>query len=367
MAAASTDLPTIATEGYDVIVIGGGQSALALGYFLRRTALSFCLLDAEASPGGAWQHGWDSLRLFSPPSSSGIAGWPMPASGPGYPHRDAVVDYLRQYEQRYALPVQRPVRVEQVQHREDGFLLTADDGRTWRARAVISATGTWRHPVVPTYPGCDLFGGVQLHSSRYQSPLPFVGRRVAVVGGGNSGAQIHAELSTRAESHWITQAPPRFLPDDVDGHVLFERATARWRALQAGEDAPPAAGGLGDIVMVDSLRDARERGVLHSLPMFAALTPTGAHWADGRDIAFDAIVWCTGFQPALQHLAALQGLDDQGRVPVNGTAAIGVPGLWLVGYGEWTGMASATLIGVTRSARSTVAEVEAFLQHTTHD
>ena len=50
----------------DVVIIGGGQAALSVAYYLRRTDYSFVILDAETSPGGAWQHGWDSLRLFSP-------------------------------------------------------------------------------------------------------------------------------------------------------------------------------------------------------------------------------------------------------------------------------------------------------------
>jgi thioredoxin reductase len=346
---------------YDVIVVGGGQSALTLGYFLRRSALSFCLLDAGPGPGGAWQYGWDSLRLFSPAASSGIAGWPMPLPPDRIPGRDDVVDYLRRYEQRYALPVQRPVEVRRVERVDDRFLLTATDGRRWRARAVISATGTWSAPVVPDVPGRAAFLGRQLHSAQYRRPRDLAGQRVAVVGGGNSGAQIHAELSLHASSQWITLQPPRFLPDDVDGHVLFERATARWRALQAGQEPPPATGGLGDIVMVDSVRDARARNVLDRLPMFDALTATGARWADGSERRFDAIVWCTGFRPALGHLAALGIVQADGTVQVDGTAAVQVPGLWLVGYGEWTGMASATLIGVTRSARSTVAQLLAWL------
>lgn len=62
----------------DVIIIGGGQSALATAYFLRRTQLSFLILDAGEKPGGAWRHGWDSLRLFSPAAWSSIPGWMMP-------------------------------------------------------------------------------------------------------------------------------------------------------------------------------------------------------------------------------------------------------------------------------------------------
>ena len=60
-------------------------------------------------------------------------------------------------------------------------------------------------------------------------PQGFAGKRVLVVGGGNSGAQILAEVSKVADTLWITPEPPAFLPDEVDGRVLFERATERWK------------------------------------------------------------------------------------------------------------------------------------------
>ena len=76
------------------------------------------------------------------------------------------------------------------------------------------------------------------------------------------------------------------------------------------------------------------------------------------------MLWCTGFRPALGHLRPLGVLDGRGRAAVGGAAgtrALGEPRLWLVGYGDWTGFASATLIGVGRSARATVEEITAAL------
>lgn len=345
---------------HDVIIIGAGQAGLSVAYFLRRTQRTFRILDAEQAGGGAWQHGWDSLRLFSPAAWSSLAGWPMPATGETYPGRDQVVDYLRAYEARYALPVERPVQVSSVTRAGQGFTVQADD-RTWAARTVVSATGSWRQPFVPDIPGRADFAGTQLHSAHYRHPEPFAGQHVLVVGGGNSGAQILAEVSRwAAQTLWVTQHPPAFLPDDVDGRVLFERATARWRAQQEGRSVDALAGGFGEVVMVPPVVEARARGVLGSVRPFERLTQDGAVWADGSARPFDAVIWCTGFRPALDHLAPL-GVVQADQVAVDGTRATGVPGLWLVGYGEWTGTASATLVGVMRSARSTAAEIDAFL------
>ena len=348
----------------DVAVVGGGQSALAVGYYLRRTALSHVLLDAEEGPGGAWRHAWPSLRLFSPARWSSLPGWLFPPGPDEYPTRDETLAYLAAYERRFAIPVERPVRVDGVARDGDRLRLDTSAGPL-RARAVVSATGTWAAPVIPALPGRASFGGTVLHSSRYPGPAPFVGRRVVVVGGGNSGAQIVAELSAVARVTWATAGPPTFLPDDVDGRFLFAEESARWRALQAGESRlPPRT--LGEIVVVPAVRDARARGVLDAVPTFERLTATGVVWPDGREERVDAIVLATGFRAALGHLAPLGVVEASGRVSVRrgatgATRAKGEPRLWLVGYGEWTGFASATIIGVGRTARATVDEIVAAL------
>ena len=347
-------------EALDVVVVGGGQAGLAAGYFLRRSGLRFAILDAGEAPGGAWQQAWDSLTLFSPAQWSSLPGWPMPApAGGGYPPRDAVVAYLAAYEARYALPVRRPVRVAAIRAAGERLRVDADNGAAWEARAVISATGNWANPFIPDIPGRDHFVGRQIHSAAYRRPEDFAGQSVLVVGGGNSGAQILAEVSrVAALTTWVTEREPVLLPDDVDGRVLFERATARWLAEREGMPAPPAQGGLGDIVAVPPVREARARGVLCSVRPFARLEADGAVWADGRSVQADAIIWCTGFRPALAHLAPLGLVGADGRVAVDRQGrASAEPRLWLLGYGDWTGMASATLAGVTRAARDTVAAI----------
>jgi putative flavoprotein involved in K+ transport len=127
-----------------MVVIGAGQAGWAVGYYLRRTSLSFLLLDAVKRPGGAWQRGWYSLRLCSPAQWSSRPGWMMPGTT-AYPTRDEVIDYLTQYEARYQLPVRRPVWVEAV-GRETGGLVVQTSAGTYHAGAVVSATGTWCRP-----------------------------------------------------------------------------------------------------------------------------------------------------------------------------------------------------------------------------
>jgi thioredoxin reductase len=350
------------TRVLDVAVIGGGQAALAVGYFLRRTGLSFVLLDEQPAPGGAWRHAWPSLRLFSPAQWSSLPGWLMPRGAEEYPTRDETVAYLSEYERRYALPIERPRRVRAVRRLDvsdpSGAQLALDLATVApiHARAVVSATGTWANPYLPELPGRADFRGTVLHSAHYAGPEAFRGQRVIVVGGGNSGAQIVAELSEVADVTWTTLRPPQFLPDDVDGRYLFAQATARYQALKAGKTPEPARS-LGHIVAVEPVRQARARGALDAIPMFARFTASGVAWPDGEERGTDAVIFATGFRSALEHLRPLGVVEDEGRVAVAGTRAIAEPRLWLVGYGEWTGFASATTIGVGRSARTTVDEI----------
>ena len=77
----------------DVVIIGGGQAGLAVGWYLRRrTDLSFVILDDQHTPGGAWRHTWPSLRLFSPSSFSSLPGRLMPATGAQNPDATHVID-----------------------------------------------------------------------------------------------------------------------------------------------------------------------------------------------------------------------------------------------------------------------------------
>jgi hypothetical protein len=147
-----------------------------------------------------------------------------------------------------------------------------------------------------------------------------------------------------------------FLPDDVDGRYLFAQATERYKAMQEGRTPDPPRS-LGDIVAVPAIREARERGALEARPMFSRFTESGVVWPDGTEDRVDVIIWAIGFEPALEHLEALGVVDARGRVEVRGTRSVAEPRLWLGGYGNWTGYASATLIGVGRSVRATVDQL----------
>lgn len=364
-------------------MIGGGQAGLAAGFYLHRLtrdaargrggpAPSYAILDANTQPGGAWQHYWDTLELFSPAAYSSLPGYRMPPwTGAGNPSAEHVVSYLRTYEDRYELPVHRPVTVHAVEDHPagpDGGYLTRTDRGTWESTVIINATGSWRRPFVPRLPGAEEFTGTQLHTTGYRSRTPFTGQRVVVVGGGNSGAQIAADLLPAAKSvTWVTRRSPRYLPDEVDGRALFALATEHVQAVGRGEPSSGGVGSLGDIVAVPPVRAARDAGRLEAAPMFTGFTPTGIRWDDGRTLEVDTVLWCTGFRPDLGHLRPL-GLSMDGTTPATDrdlpTRSGDRAGMFFLGYGDWCGPASATLIGVGAPARATVTAATEHLTHT---
>lgn len=345
-------------KNYDVVVIGGGQSGLAIGYYLRRTGLSYIILDKQHEGGGAWLHTWQSLRLFSPAQWSSLPGMIMTGGTDYYPTRDGAIEYLKHYETKYNLPVRRQVHVFDVYKEQDEFKIETSEG-LYASKAVVSATGSFANPFIPEIQGREVFKGKIIHSSQYYSPDEFKGQRVAIVGEGNSGAQILAEVSKVTGTIWITQKEPRFLPDHIDGRFLFDAATQLYEAQKAGKQFKPPS--LGDIVMVESVKEARSRKVLQSLKPFSFFTEDSLVWSDGHEEKIDVVIFCTGFKASLNHLNSLHVINEEGRADTDGTRSKQVDGLWFVGYGNWTGFASATLIGVGRSAKATSEQIIQYL------
>ena len=332
---------------YDAVVIGAGQAGLSTSYHLRRLGLDHLVLDADAAPGGAWQYRWDSLSMDD---VHGVADLPG-ARAPGRSAERAnlvVPAYFAAYERAHDLPVLRPVRVDSVT--SEGELLAVHAGeRSWHARGLVNATGTWTRPFVPHYPGSDSFAGEQLHTVDYPGAEHFRGRRVLVVGGGASAVQFLGELAPVTDTLWVTRREPvwrdRF--DQEDGRAAVALVEER-----VAQGLPPRS-----VVSVTGLhlrpqeRRAQELGAYRRRPMFSRIEPAGVRWSDGGFEPVDVILWATGFRPAVTHLAPLGLRSEYGGIrldPASGwVTAVADPRVQLVGYGP-----SASTIGANRAGRA---------------
>lgn len=344
---------------YDNIIIGGGQAGLSVAYFFRRYDIDYLILDDQEEAGGAWLHTWDNLQLFSPVVFSSLSGWMMPQGENEYPDRDEFINYLQSYEKRYDFPIQRPVTVGEVT-KQDGLFIVQTNQGTYVSKTLVSATGNAQNPFIPAYPNVEEFVGRQLHSSEYLNSNKFEEQKVLIIGGGNSGAQILAEVSKVAHTQWVTLKEPEFLPDYVDGRYLFQKATKAFLG-KSSKNEPKLS--LGNIVMLDSVKEARNRGVLTARRPFESFYEKGVIWTDGTKEEFDAVIWCTGFKSNLKHLNSLDVIENK-RIRTRHTRSLKEPNLWLVGYGDWTGFASATIYGVGKTAKVTAREIDQTLQET---
>jgi cation diffusion facilitator CzcD-associated flavoprotein CzcO len=349
----------------EVVVIGAGQAGLATAWALARQGFAagsgFVVLDADAGPGGAWQHRWPSLTVGATHRVHDLPGLPFHPPDDALPARDAVPAYFAEYERAFALPVHRPVRVREVRRTpDDRFLVTSDAG-AWVADAIVNATGTWTRPFVPRYPGQETFTGRQLHTVDHRSADDYAGQHVVVVGGGASATQLLAEISQVTSTTWVTRRPPVWRAEPFDEEAGRRAVALVEEAVREGRRPGSVVGVTGLHRGTPYVADALARGVLERHPVFDRIVPTGVVWdgADGspaRTLPADVILWATGFRAATAHLAPLHLRAPGGGIRMDGTHVAGEPRIHLVGYGP-----SASTIGANRAGQAAARQLRRLL------
>ena len=205
-------------------VIGAGPAGLATARAFADAGLAVEVLERHGDVGGIWDLEnpgtpmYETAHFISSRTQSAFDGFPMPDDYPDYPSRAAVLSYIRAFADRFDL--RRNVRlnttVEHVAPNADGWRVTLAGGEARRYRGVVVASGHNWDPVIPTYPGC--FDGPLYHAQRYRSPAAFDGRRVLIVGGGNSACDIACDAATRATHTVISlRRGYHFLPKHLFG------------------------------------------------------------------------------------------------------------------------------------------------------
>jgi cation diffusion facilitator CzcD-associated flavoprotein CzcO len=348
-------LDVVADEPLDSLVVGAGQAGLSASYHLARRGVSHVVLDGDDGPGGAWQHRWDSLTMQD---VHGVAALPDAAAPEGAPDaraNTAVPAYFAAYEREHDLPVVRPVRVGRVED-ADGLLVVTAGERSWTTRTLVNATGTWTHPFVPHYPGVETFAGRQWHTAGYPGADAFRGLRTVVVGGGASAVQLLGEVALVTDTRWVTRRPPVWRTDDFTPEA--GRAAVALVEDRVRRGLPPASVvSVTGLALREQERAAEALGAYERRAMFARVEPDGVRWSDGSFERADAILWATGFRPAVAHLAPLRLRGPYGGIQLDGTTAVADPRVQLVGYGP-----SASTIGANRAGRAAALGVARWLR-----
>jgi putative flavoprotein involved in K+ transport len=339
---------------WDVVVIGAGQSGLAAAGAARAVGLEPLVLEAGDRPVGSWPRYYDSLSLFSPARYSGLPGMAFSGDPDRYPGRDEVVEYLARcaatLEMRLGVEIRTGQRVSAVRADGPQLLVELTDGGAVGARRVVAATGSFGRPYTPALPGLERFTGTVLHAAQYREPGALAGRRVVVVGAGNSAVQIAVELARHAEVTLASRAPVRFVAQRPAG-----RDVHFWLRV-SGVDAAPVGRWVRHpptqpVFDTGRYRAAVAAGRPDRRPLFTGLDGRTVTWSDGRREDIDVLVLATGYRPDVGYLEPVGALDAAGEpVQVGGLSSVH-RGVGFVGL-EWQRTpSSASLRGVGRDAR----------------
>ncbi|GAB4425198.1 MAG: NAD(P)/FAD-dependent oxidoreductase [Anaerolineae bacterium] len=332
-----------------ILIVGAGPAGLAMAWQLQQRGLPYTVLEKEAV-GWAWHNHYDRLRLHTLKAVSALPGLPMPADYPRFVPRQQHLAYLQQYAAHFRLNIKTGVMVQQAAFSDGNWRLETNAG-PFAGHTLIAATGIWSSPHRPNFPGQAGFSGSVVHAVDYRNPAPYVGQRVLVVGGGNTGCEIAVDLAEHgAKASIAIRGGAEFVPYPSSAAAMkaaawFFRhapsALGEWllgkiRADFSHLGLRPAPGGhLRTYPVVGfQLPQAVEAG---RVQLFACgikqFTGDGVNFEDGRSARFDAVILATGYRPTLQFIAEQDlARDSRGWPVLEKWRSTRNPRLFCIGY-----------------------------------
>jgi cation diffusion facilitator CzcD-associated flavoprotein CzcO len=342
------------------VIVGAGPAGLAAAACLKQRGVEALVLEGGPSLANSWRHHYDRLRLHTVKQQSQLPGFEFARSLPRYPSRADVVAYLESYAAHFGIAPRTGEPVRRVSADAEGGAFVVETAQAvYRARAVVVAAGLNRATNPERLAEQERFRGTLLHAAAYRNGDAFVGRRVLVVGAGNTGAEIALDLAERgAKPTLALRSPVNVVPRDFLG-MPTQVTSIRMRRLPLWlKDAigrlvswlafgnlarygfgRPRLGPLsaialhGRIPLIDvGTVAAIKRGEIAVKPAVARFTETGAVFADGSTSEFDAAVLATGYRPALGDFLAVPGVLDDAGCPRDWKGGGACPNLFFVGY-----------------------------------
>ncbi|MFR9794884.1 flavin-containing monooxygenase [Streptomyces sp. MS06] len=357
-----------------VAVIGAGAAGLATTKALLEAGCDVVAHEKGDRPGGLWARdnasglspAYASLHLNTSKRRTQFADFPMPAQWTDYPSADQVAGYLTDYARAFELTGHIRFRTTVTAVDRDGsgpgWRVGTEDGREDRFDAVVVANGhNWdpRWPA-PAYPGA--FTGDQMHAHDYRTAEVFRGKRVLVVGTGNSAMDIAVDASYAGRGPVLLSARrgvhivPKYLfgrPSDATGGAL---AVLPWRVRQRIAETllrvavgtpqsyglPAPEGGLlqNHPTVSDTILHRLTHGEVAARPAIDRLDAGRVVFTDGTSDPVDMIVWATGYRVAMPFLPVEWTGEDPERLPLyKRVFHLDDPGLAFVGLMQSTGAA----------------------------
>ena len=349
----------------NTVIIGGSAAGLACGKCLQDQGLEFVILEQSDQIAQKWRNHYDRLHLHTSKDWSELPGKQYARDLPKYPPKQAVVDYLVAYAQENRLQPIFNTTVRQVRRTNDGrweVLIDGEnyDGETYTADTVIMAAGMNHTPKMPKFEGLDGYTGELLHSSEYKNGQPYTGKKVLVVGFGNSGCEqaiclhehgAYPSISVRSGvnvlprdilgmpilkaskltkflppkiADWINKPIIHWYIGDLSQYGLKKHPYGPAEQLQKENRVP--------LLDIGTLKLIKE-GHITIYPNIKSIEGKKVAFVDGRVQDFDAIIMATGFH---NHVTALLDISDAHladlKNPIKKQQFFGKDGLYFCGY-----------------------------------
>jgi cation diffusion facilitator CzcD-associated flavoprotein CzcO len=344
----------------DILVIGAGPAGLAVAATLIDKGRKPLVIEKAQAVGAAWRTHYERLHLHTVKTLSALPGLAFPGHAPRYVPRQGVVDYLGAYAAHSGIEPRFGVEAAAIVRDGDGWRTATRSGQEYRSSVVVIATGANNHPNVPRLEGQDAFAGSILHSRDYRNAAPFAGKRVLVVGMGNTGAEIALDLAEHGVAATLSvRSPVNIVLRDVLGRptqktsILLARLPTRLGDALARFFADVSVGDIARLGLrrspISPLRELRElgrtpvidvgtlarirAGEIAVRPGIRRMQADGAEFVDGTRAPFDAIVLATGYRAGID--ALFPGIEvpvDANGLPLAVAGEGPLAGIYFVGF-----------------------------------
>ncbi len=330
-------------KNVDVLVIGAGQAGLAMGFYLKKTKKSFVLVDVANRIGDVWRNRYDSLVLFSPRRYSSLPGMAFPGDPEGFPTKNEFADYLETYANFFSLPIQMNTKVEKLEQLDNKYRVVTSQGEI-TAKNIVIATGPFQKPFIPQLEGKISEHIYQIHSSQYHRPSQLSEGSVLVVGAGNSGSQIAAELSSSRKVYLSSSQELKMIPHRVLNRSIFwwfnvlmlSKISVESKLSKYLEYEPIIGTELQPLIKSGKVEIKGRTHSFHEQEI---------KFTDDTKITVENIIWATGFQFDYHWVHIPGVLDDKnkpihkrGISPIKGIYFLGLPWLYRRGSAQVSGI-----------------------------
>lgn len=351
-----SDVPIVS----DTLVVGAGPAGLAVGACLKQSNVLCMILEQSDRVGSAWHHHYDRLHLHTDKTNSQLPFFAYPLSYPRYPSRAQVITYLEAYAQKFELDIRFRQQVIAASYQNELWEVQTQNA-LYQARNLVIAGGYNREPFLPTWPGQDSFQGNVMHSSEYRNGQPFRGKKVLVVGFGNSGGEIAIDLHEHGAQVGISvRSGVNVIPRELFGIPILSIGVLQGKLPARLADAINSFilhYVIGDLTkyglrklpygpVTQMRRAARipliDVGTLNLIKNGAVtihegikeFTEDGVIFTNGQNVEFDTVILATGYRPRINKF--LTGFSaaayDVNGIPLSSGKETSMPGLYFCGY-----------------------------------